>query len=42
MAFQLLGKDDSDVEVSSGRWQAYIESFVSVRVSSMSSLYMSL
>jgi paired amphipathic helix protein Sin3a len=34
MTVQLIGKDDAsfeDTEVSSGRWQAYIESYVSVR-----------
>ena len=34
MTVQLLGKDDSsfdDSEVSTGRWQAYIDSFVAVR-----------
>lgn len=34
---QLLGKDDSsfdDSEVLTGRWQAYIESFVTVRIRS--------
>lgn len=31
MTFQLLGKDEVDAEVTSGRWQAYIDSFVSVR-----------
>ena len=33
MTIQLLGKDDSsfdDTEVTTGRWQAYIDSFVSV------------
>lgn len=33
MTAQLLGKDDSsfdDSEVSTGRWQAYIDSFVAV------------
>lgn len=35
MTIQLLGKDDSsfdDSEVSTGRWQAYIDSFITVRV----------
>lgn len=35
MTVQLLGKDDSsfdDTEVTTGRWQAYIDSFVSVRM----------
>ncbi|KAG5651812.1 hypothetical protein H0H81_007335 [Sphagnurus paluster] len=39
MTVQLIGKDDSsfdDSEVLTGRWQAYIDSFVSVRVSSSS------
>lgn len=34
MTVQLIGKDDSsfdDSEVLTGRWQAYIDSFVSVR-----------
>lgn len=34
MTFQLIGKDDSsfdDSEVLTGRWQSYIDSFVSVR-----------
>jgi paired amphipathic helix protein Sin3a len=34
MTVQLLGKDDSsfeDSEVTTGRWQAYIDSYVSVR-----------
>ena len=33
MTVQLIGKDDTsydDSEVMNGRWQAYIESFVSV------------
>ena len=33
MTIQLIGKDDAgydDSEVMTGRWQAYIESFVSV------------
>lgn len=33
MTIQLLGKDDpnfDDTEVTTGRWQAYIDSFVSV------------
>ena len=37
---QLLGKDDSsfdDSEVLTGRWQAYIESYASVRLLSLSS-----
>jgi paired amphipathic helix protein Sin3a len=35
MAIQLIGKDDSsfdDAEVLTGRWQAYIDSYVSVRI----------
>lgn len=39
MTIQLIGKDDSsfdDAEVLTGRWQAYIDSYVSVRVSSVS------
>lgn len=34
MAIQLIGKDDSsfdDAEALTGRWQAYIDSYVSVR-----------
>ena len=37
MTIQLIGKDDSsfeDSEVLSGRWQAYIDSYVSVRICS--------
>ena len=36
LTFQLLGKDDAsfdDVDVYTGRWQAYIDSFVSVSCS---------
>jgi len=35
MTIQLIGKDDSsfdDSEVLTGRWQAYIDSYVSVRI----------
>jgi paired amphipathic helix protein Sin3a len=35
MTIQLIGKDDSsfdDAEVLTGRWQAYIDSYVSVRL----------
>jgi len=38
MTAQRLGKDDSsfdDSEISTGRWQAYIDSYVSVRPSSL-------
>lgn len=34
LTFQLLGKEDAnfdDVDVYTGRWQAYIDSYVSVR-----------
>lgn len=35
VTIQLLGKDDSafdDSETFTGRWQAYVESYVSVRI----------
>ncbi|KAF7327545.1 HDAC-interact domain-containing protein [Mycena kentingensis (nom. inval.)] len=32
ITFQLIGKEDYDSEVATGRWQSYIESFVSTHI----------